>query len=85
VFVDTGSDCNTTSRILFKQSINRGLVSEFINGPETRVRSSISGEKAKMEVDISTNMGIKTSIQEFLILEQQYGSSMAFIASREKL
>ena len=29
----------------------------------------IYGDKAKMEVDVATNMGIKTSIQEFLILE----------------
>ena len=29
----------------------------------------ISGDKAKMEVDVATNMGIKSSIQEFLILE----------------
>ena len=29
----------------------------------------ISGDKAKMEVDVATNMEIKTSIQEFLILE----------------
>ena len=29
----------------------------------------ISGDKAIMEVDVATNMGIKTSIQEFLILE----------------
>jgi hypothetical protein len=29
----------------------------------------ISGDKVKMEVDLSTNMGIKTSIQDFLILE----------------
>ena len=29
----------------------------------------ISGDKAKIEVDVATNMGIKTSIQEFLILE----------------
>ena len=30
----------------------------------------ISGDKAKIEVDNATNMGIKPSIQEFLILEQ---------------
>ena len=29
----------------------------------------ISGDKAKMEVDVATNIGIKTSIQEFLLLE----------------
>ena len=29
----------------------------------------ISGDKVKMEVDVATNMEIKTSIQEFLILE----------------
>ena len=29
----------------------------------------ISGDKAIMEVDIATNMGIKTFIQDFLILE----------------
>jgi len=29
----------------------------------------ISGDKVKMEVDVATNMGIKTSIQDFLILE----------------
>jgi len=28
----------------------------------------ISGDYVKMEVDVATNMGIKTSIQEFLIL-----------------
>ena len=29
----------------------------------------ISGDKVKMKVDVATNMGIKTSIQDFLILE----------------
>ena len=29
----------------------------------------ISGDKVKMEVDFATNMGLNTSIQEFLILE----------------
>ena len=29
----------------------------------------ISGDKVKMEVDVATNMGIKTSIQDFLISE----------------
>ena len=45
-------------------------------GPELGIRINlvggqtlmISGDKAKMEVDV-TNMGIRTSIQEFLILE----------------
>ena len=32
----------------------------------------ISGDKVKMEVDVATNMGIKTSIQEFLILENDF-------------
>ena len=27
----------------------------------------ISGDKAKMEVNVATNMGIKTSVQEFLL------------------
>ena len=29
----------------------------------------ISGDKVKMVVDVATNMGIKTLVQEFLILE----------------
>ena len=29
----------------------------------------ISGDEVKMEVDVATNMGIKTLIQDFLILE----------------
>ena len=29
----------------------------------------ISGDKVKMDVDVATNMGIKTSIQDFLLLE----------------
>jgi hypothetical protein len=29
----------------------------------------ISGDKVKMEVDVATNMGIKTSIQDFFILK----------------
>ena len=29
----------------------------------------ISGDKVRMEVDFATNMGIKTSIQDFLIFE----------------
>ena len=33
----------------------------------------ISGDKAKMEVDVATNMGIETSIPEFLILEHDSG------------
>ena len=71
--LDTGENCNTISRTLFEELIGRGLVSEFIKRPEAGVRIDlvgsqnlmISGDKAKMEVDV----GIKTSIQEFLILE----------------
>ena len=29
----------------------------------------ISGDKVKIDVDVTTNIGIKTSIQDFLILE----------------
>ena len=62
---------------MFEQLIDRGLISEFVKGPESGDRIDlvggqtlvISGDKAKMEVDVVTNMGIKTSIQEFLILE----------------
>ena len=31
----------------------------------------ISGDKVKTEVDVATNMGIKTSTQDFLILESE--------------
>ena len=34
----------------------------------------ISGHKVRMEVDVVTNMGIKTSIQDFLILENDVKS-----------
>ena len=75
MFVDTGADGNTISRTLFEQLIDRGLVSELVKGPETGVNLvggqtlGISGDKAIMEVDVATNMRVKTSIQEFLILE----------------
>ena len=51
----------------------------------------IYGDKAKIEVDVATNMEIKTSIQDFLILEhdaeplESHGSLMEFVVSREKL
>ena len=75
VFVDTGANCNTISRRFFDDLVGRGLVSEFIKGPNEGVRINlvggqslvISGDKVKMEVDVATNMGIKTSIQDFLI------------------
>ena len=43
-----------------------------------------------IQVDVATNMGIKTAIQEFLILKHDseaigHGSPIAFIVSREKL
>ena len=41
VFVDTGANCNTISRTLFEQLINRELVSELIKGPETGVRINL--------------------------------------------
>ena len=49
----------------------------LVKGPESGVRINlvggqtfdISGDKAKMKVGVATNMEIKTSIQEFLILE----------------
>ena len=77
VFTDIGSNCNKISGTLYEQLIDRGLVSEFVMGPELGIRINlvggqtlmISGDKAKMEVDVATSMGIKTSIQEFLILE----------------
>ena len=58
MFVDTGVNCNTISRTLFEQLIDRGLVSEFIKGPETGVRINlvggqnlvISGDKAKKKI-----------------------------------
>ena len=90
VFVDTGANCNTISRALFEQLIDRGLVSELVKGPETGVRINlvggqtlgISSDKAIIEVDV----GIKTSIQEFLILEQvSEPLVMGVIVSRGKL
>ena len=77
MFVDTRANCNTISRTLFEQLVNRGLVSELVKGPEAGVRINlvggqtlgISGDKAKLVVDVATNIEIKTSIQEFLILE----------------
>ena len=77
MFVDTEANCNTISRTFFEQLIERGLVSELVKGPEMGVMINlvggqtlgISGDKEIMEVDVATNMGIKTSIQEFLILE----------------
>ena len=77
VFVDTGANCNTISRTFFEQLIERGLVSELVKGPEVGVRINlvggrtlgISGDKAIMEVDVATTMGIKTAVQDFLILE----------------
>ena len=58
------------------------MVAEFIKGPEAGVRINlvgcqnlvISGDKVKMEVDVATNMGIKTSIQDLLILESDVES-----------
>jgi len=53
------------------------LVAELIKAPESGVRINlvggqnlvISGDKVKIEVDVATNIRIKTSIQDFLILE----------------
>ena len=77
VFVDTDANWNTISRALFEQLIERGLVSEFVKGTESGVRINlvgvqtlvISGDREKIKVDVATNMGIKTSIQVFLLLE----------------
>ena len=52
-------------------------MAEFIKGPNEGVRNNlvggqslvISDDKLKMEVDVTTNMGINTSIKYFLILE----------------
>ena len=69
VLVDTDANCNTISRTLFDQLIDRGLVSEFEKEPESGVRINlvggqnpmISGDKEEiMEVDVATDMGIKT-------------------------
>ena len=77
MFLETGANCNTISRRFFDQLIARGLVSEFIKGSEMGVRINlvggqnlmISGNKIKMEMDGASNMGVKMSIREFLILE----------------
>ena len=77
MFVDTGSNRNTISRRFFNELVAKGLVAEFIKGPESGVRINlvgghnlmISGDKVKMEVDLATNMGIKTSILDSLILK----------------
>ena len=53
------------------------MVAELIKAPESGVRINlvggqnlvISGDKVKIEVDVATNIRIKTSIQDFLILE----------------
>ena len=39
----------------------------------------ISGDKVKMEVDVATNMGIRTSIQDFLILENDTESLVMLV------
>jgi len=41
VFVDTSANCNTISRALFQELIDRGLVSEFVKGPESGVRINL--------------------------------------------
>ena len=72
VFVYTGADCNIISRRFFDDLVAKGLAEEFIKGSESGVRINlvgdqnliISGDKVKMEVDVATNMGIKTSIQD---------------------
>ena len=74
VFVDTGAYCNTISHMFF-DLVSRGLDVEFIKGKEAGVRINlvggqnlmISSDKVKMEVDVATNKGIKTSVQDFLI------------------
>jgi len=45
VFVDTGANCNTISRALFQQQIDRGLVSKFVKRLESGVRISLMGGK----------------------------------------
>ena len=95
MLVDTGANCNTISRRFFDDLVVRGLVAEFIKGPEAGVRINlvgrqslvISGDKVKMEVDVATNMGIKTSIQDFLILENDaeslvMGRAVAYFVGR---
>jgi len=77
MFVDTGANCNTISRRFFDDLVAGGLVAELIKAPESGVRINlvggqnlvISGDKVKIEVDVATNIRIKTSIQDFLILE----------------
>ena len=77
MFVDTDANCNTISRRFFDDLAARGLVAKLIKGPEAGVRINlvggqnlmISGDEVKMEVNVATNMGIKTLIQDFLILE----------------
>ena len=69
VFVDMGAKCNTISR---KYLVARVLVAEFIKEPKVGIRINlvggqnlmISGDIVKMEVDVSTNIGIRTSIQD---------------------
>ena len=87
VFVDTDTNFNTISDEL----VASRLVEEkkFIKGPETGVRINfvgdqnlmISGDKVKMEVDVATNMEIETSVQDFLIFEND-GSLLAYIVGR---
>jgi len=74
LFVDTGYNCNTINRRFFDELIASGLVSELIKGTETDFRINLGGKNMmisgdKVEVDVTTNMGIKTSVQDFLILE----------------
>ena len=82
MFVDTGANCNTISRRFFDDLVARGLVAVHKGKPESGVRINleggqnlmISGNKVEMEVDVATNMGIKTSIQDFLILKNDVES-----------
>jgi len=41
VFVDTGGNCNTISRRFFDDLVGRGLVAEFIKGPNEGVRINL--------------------------------------------
>ena len=43
VFVDTGPNYNTISRRFFDDLVARGLVTEFIKGPESGVRINLVG------------------------------------------
>jgi hypothetical protein len=77
IFVDTGANVNTISRMFMRVLENSELQMRFIKGPKEGLTVNLAGgqilnltrDKVKIVVEVVTSMGPHVTLQEFLVMD----------------